>query len=291
MQIREFTRPVTVATLNENLQKRFGQKIDVSKFTLEQLEDARNRVRTLLSQVETNESFDSVNTSDVYQKNKLFLDILNQAIAEADHDKEDEKDDDKKMVVSKADKKNNTPAYQNYKKGDKRYKAADDLNEGAEEEAALTMAAKDMVDRVTGWMEDTAEMQTESMLEIGDKIRDEMGVEKSEEFIGTVKPALESLFTSLESTRDSLTGGVAILTGEGAPATMGDEVPAEEPEMEPTVDDEAGAEAEDPEGDEFGTADAAAGGDEPADRAKRESVELSKRLGLLLAGSKKKALE
>ena len=153
------------------------------------------------------------------------------------------------------------------------------------------MAAKDMVDRVTGWMEDTAEMQTESMLEIGDKIRDEMGVEKSEEFIGTVKPALESLFTSLESTRDSLTGGVAILTGEGAPATMGDEVPAEEPEMEPTVDDEAGAEAEDPEGDEFGTADAAAGGDEPADRAKRESVELSKRLGLLLAGSKKKALE
>ena len=292
MQIREFTRPVTVATLNENLQKRFGQKIDVSKFTLEQLEDARNRVRTLLSQVETNESFDSVNTSDVYQKNKLFLDILNQAIAEADHDKEDEKDDDKKMVVSKADKKNNTPAYQNYKKGDKRYKAADDLNEGAEEEAALTMAAKDMVDRVTGWMEDTAEMQTESMLEIGDKIRDEMGVEKSEEFIGSVKPALESLFTSLESTRDALTSGVAILTGEGAPATMGDEVPAEDPEgeMEPTVDAEAGAETEDPaEGDEFATADASAGGDEPADRAKRESVELSKRLGLLLASSKKKA--
>ena len=292
MQIREFTRPITVETLNENLQKRFGQKIDVSKFTLEQLEDARNRVRTLLSQVETNESFDSVNTSDVYQKNKLFLDILNQAIAEADHDKEDEKDDDKKMVVSKADKKNNTPAYQNYKKGDKRYKAADDLNEGAEEEAALTMAAKDMVDRVTGWMEDTAEMQTESMLEIGDKIRDEMGVEKSEEFIGSVKPALESLFTSLESTRDALTSGVAILTGEGAPATMGDEVPAEDPEgeMEPTVDAEAGAETEDPaEGDEFATADASAGGDEPADRAKRESVELSRKLGLLLADSKKKA--
>ena len=292
MQIREFTRPITVETLNENLQKRFGQKIDVSKFTLEQLEDARNRVRTLLSQVETNESFDSVNTSDVYQKNKLFLDILNQAIAEAEHDKEDDKDDDKKMVVSKADKKNNTPAYQNYKKGDKRYKAADDLNEGAEEEAALTMAAKDMVDRITGWMEDTAEMQTESMLEIGDKIRDEMGVEKSEEFIGSVKPALESLFTSLESTRDALTSGVAVLTGEGAPATMGDEVPGDDAEMdmEPTVDDDEGIEkADDPEGDEFATADASAGGDEPADRAKRESVELSKRLGLLLASSKKKA--
>ena len=291
MLLKEFTKPVTVAQLNESLSQRFGQKIDVSKFTLEQLEDARNKLRTQLSQFETNESFDAVNTSNAYQKNKLFLDIINTEILERESNSDDEKDDDK-MIVTKADKKNNTPAYKKYKDGDKRYKAADDLNEGAEEQSALVMAAKDMVDRVTGWMEDTAEMQTESMLEIGDKIRDEMGVEKSEEFIGTVKPALESLFTSLESTRDALTSGVAILTGEGAPATMGDEVPGDDAEMdmEPTVDDDEGIEkADDPEGDEFATADASAGGDEPADRAKRESVELSKRLGLLLASSKKKA--
>ena len=293
MLLKEFSTKVSTEKLNENLAKQFGTKIDVSKFTIEQLEDARNKIRTKLSQIETNESFEAVHSSDDYHKNKLFLDILNTAIAEREEN-DKEKDNDEKMVVTKADKQSNTKAYQNYKKGDKRYKAADDLNEGAEEQSALVMASKDMVDRVTGWMEDTAEMQTESMLEIGDKIRDEMGVDKSEEFIGTVKPALESLFTSLESTRDSLTSGVAILTGEGAPSTMGDEVPGEdaeaEAEMEPTVaDDEAGAEAEDPEGDEFATADASAGGEEPADRAKRESVELSRRLGQLLAGSKKKA--
>ncbi|MBJ34157.1 MAG: hypothetical protein CMC89_05455 [Flavobacteriaceae bacterium] len=291
MLLKEFSKKVSTKSLNESLAKQFGTKIDVSKFTTEQLEDARNKIRTKLSQIETNESFDAVHSSNDYQKNKMFLDIINTAIAEREEDK---KDDDDKMVVTKADKQSNTKAYQEFKKGNKRYKAGDDLNEGAEEQSALVMASKDMVDRVTGWMEDTAEMQTESMLEIGDKIRDEMGVDKSEEFIGTVKPALESLFTSLESTRDSLTSGVAILTGEGAPSTMGDEVPdeaeAEEPEMEPTVDDdEAGAETEDPEGDEFATADASAGGEEPADRAKRESVELSRRLGQLLAGSKKKA--
>ena len=294
MLLKEFSTKVSTEKLNENLAKQFGTKIDVSKFTIEQLEDARNKIRTKLSQIETNESFEAVHSSDDYHKNKLFLDILNTAIAEREEN-DKEKDNDEKMIVTKADKQSNTKAYQNYKKGDKRYKAADDLNEGAEEQSALVMASKDMVDRVTGWMEDTAEMQTESMLEIGDKIRDEMGVDKSEEFIGTVKPALESLFTSLESTRDSLTSGVAILTGEGAPSTMGDEVPGEDaevedPEMEPTVaDDEAGAETEDPAGDEFATADASAGGEEPADRAKRESVELSRRLGQLLAGSKKKA--
>ena len=48
-------------------------------------------------------------------------------------------------------------------------------------------------------------------------------------------------------------------------------------------------EADAPEGDdEFAAADASAGGDEPDDRGKRESIQLSKRLGLLLADSKKK---
>ena len=56
------------------------------------------------------------------------------------------------------------------------------------------MAAKDMVDRLTGWMEDTAEMQTESMLELADAIRDEMGSEASEAFTSLVKPALESMY-------------------------------------------------------------------------------------------------
>ena len=60
-----------------------------------------------------------------------------------------EKDDDafgapkKKMVVTNADKKGNTPAYQNYKKGDKRYVAADHLKE-----AELQEKQKDTPDQV-----------------------------------------------------------------------------------------------------------------------------------------------
>ena len=55
------------------------------------------------------------------------------------------KDDDlagspkKKMVVTNADKKANTPAYQNFKKGDKRYTAADHMKESENETGNLSI--------------------------------------------------------------------------------------------------------------------------------------------------------
>jgi len=82
MNIHEISKPVTSAMLNESLAKKFGQKINIDKFTLEQLQDARNRIRTKISQVETNESFDGVLSNESYQKSKLFLDVLNAAISE-----------------------------------------------------------------------------------------------------------------------------------------------------------------------------------------------------------------
>ena len=164
------------------------------------------------------------------------------------------------------------------------------VKEGAEESAQLVMAAKDMVDKVTGWMEDTASMQTETMLELADAIRDEMGVEQSEQFTNSVKPSLESLYTSLEATRESLTGGVAVLTGEQAPDTIGADSDAEEPAMEPTTDDDADSDMPD-QADDFSASEPATGGEEPADRSKREAIiQLSRRLAETLSTkSKKKA--
>ena len=251
MNIREFTKPLTAKKLNESLASRFGAKIDLEQFTTEQLQDVRNKIRTSLSQTETNEAFDAVQDKG-YQKNKLFLDVLNTAIAE---------------------------------RGDNIIDAIDEaiqVNEGEEDKAELVMAAKDMVDRLTGWMEDTAEMQSESMLELADAIRDEMGSEASETFTATVKPALEAMYGVMETTRVTLTQGVGQITGEAEPVdAMGAEDPAADPAMEPTVDaDDEGMPVdsiEDPEDDGMGAADAAAGGEDLGGREKRESVERSKK--------------
>jgi len=240
MQITEFTRPITAAKLNESLAVKFGTKINIDKFTTEQLLDARNKLRTKVFNVETTESFDSVQTAE-YQKNKMFLDVLNAAILERDDTIIDNIDEAIKQTVS----------------------------EGAEDEAELVMAAKDMVDRVTGWMEDTAEMQTESMLELADAIRDEMGSEKSEAFTNLIKPALESLYATMETTRDALTQGVGMMTGEAEPMdTMGDDDMDMDMDMEPTDDIDMDAAEED----DFDADAAAAGGEDEAGREKRESA-------------------
>ena len=417
MQIRDINKPVNSKTLNETMAKKYGTKINVESFTLEQLQDARNKLRTKLSDIETNESFSGLTQNKTYSKNKLFLDVLNAAINEranidegeipaglkayqdkkngksSDKEDKDKKPKDGKMPMddngTPDDKSDDKPAFlkkktdesnskvgqepQPYKLGaDKLCKPGfvldsktgmcmpkapkgmsqaqfnskkesivregamkavckdcgdtfgkpttdckNDCNdptqdcwvkesdymkeskhldegkdiinnyfrtlvEGEEDKAELVMAAKDMVDRLTGWMEDTAEMQSESMLELADAIRDEMGASQSETFTQTVKPGLEALYAAMEQTRVALTTGVGQLTGEGeAIEPMGDETAMDaEVDMEPTVDAEAPAE------DDFAAAEAAMGGEDEAGRAKRESINLSRRLGTILSSSK-----
>ena len=510
MKLKEISKPQTTASLNESLAKTFGQRINVDAFTLEQLQDARNKIRTELSQIETNESFDSVLKDSDYQKKKMFLDVLNSAVADRESISEDneadednkmstvnekgakpdyldfDKDGDKKEPMKKAlkDKKKKGPVKEGdgiyhdcaksfkhpklgececipgqhtlledgtvthydvkFKKDGKLYIAKNvpiaeatdivseghkhaskktksrkmkegmgedvfreiegindvydeleqlnrekmggsiseqldnmrqhiegmyklldkyksenmstrniskmdegknptkahvmkmvkdgksekemmdmhsdadkdklkamikdckkemkenkdqgkviienyfkSLIEGEEDKAEIVMAAKDMVDRITSWMEDTAEMQAESMLELGDAIRDELGVSQSESYIQTVKPSLESLYAALEVTRGALTSGVAKLTGEEDPAQMmGDEAgaePAVDADMEPSMDAEEPAVP----ADDFDASEPAAGGEDEAGRAKRESIELSLKLGQILSSKKK----
>jgi hypothetical protein len=139
------------------------------------------------------------------------------------------------------------------------------LTEGEEEKAELIMASKDMVDRVTGWLEDVASMKSEAMLDLLDSIRDEMGSDISSQFEQSVRPALDGIYQALETNRQSLAQAVSILTGSEPPtgAPMGGEE-ALPPEAE------AGAEV----------------GAEAAGREMRESVQYSRRLAQIL--SKKK---
>ena len=393
MKLEQLRAQITAEKVNDKFAQIFGEKVSLNNFTTEQLSSTRDKVLGKLGQIQNTLSFDSLNDSEDYQKQRMLLDLLDRAIEErqtneggdawdiAQRDAKEEvmdSSDDQEAIKRieahmYATPKDHDERYANdilndmikdikakgldtvqhqlaqqdgpmegnafaqavqkakaagMKKGDK-FKVGDQeftlqdaedllqktmnekakpdfldmdkdgdkkepmkkaikdkkktVKEGAEDEAQLVMASKDMVDKVTGWMEDTASMMSEGLLELTDAIRDEMGSEQSEAFENQIKPALESLYSTLETTRESLTGGVAIVTGEGAPTQMGaePEVPAEEPASDDDMPDQA---------DDFSASEPATGGEEPADRGKRESIaRLSRRLAEVLSSSKKKA--
>ena len=258
MKLTDMNKKPTLKDLQANLVERFNLKIDLDDYSLNQLIEMFNKLEAKTTKLMETNSADYVHKNE-YQKNKLFMQIIETEISVR-----------KKLV------------------------------EGAEDKAELVMVAKNMVDKVTGWLEDTAEMQTQSMLELADGIRDELGADTSQQYKDAVKPGLEALYAAMEQTREALVAGVGVVSGEGgavapmgAPAggaDLGAEMGAE-PALDTGLEGPGAADDADLEADEFSASAAAAGGEEPADRTRRESVDLSRRLGMIMSegyGKKKK---
>ena len=164
------------------------------------------------------------------------------------------------------------------------------LREGEVQQAQSIVTAKTMVDRVGRWIEELSGMENDTLLQLGDQIRDEQGQEAAKTFISSVAPAIQQALENLKATRESLASGVRTLTGEEQPEAM----LGSDPEAAP-VDDfggEAEPDAMNPEvpmddevpADDFAAAEPASGGVGDAGRMKREGIERSNSLLKVLAG-------
>ena len=306
MQVKDLSHPKSSKSLNENVAKKFGYKLNLDNFTDAQLMVARDRMLEKIATFESSSNYDAVYESTTYQKDRAFLDVIIQALDERKLSPGEEgkrekyvkgmkkvKGDFKKRYGDKGEEVMYATATKMAKKesvgeameGLRSVLSERPLNEGEEEKAALIMSARDMVDKITGWLEDTASMKSETLLELLDSIRDEMGSDISGQFEQKVKPALDEIYTSLETTRTTLAQAVSVLTGEEAPG-MGGESMGGAGGMEAGAD--TGIEGElAAAGDEFAGTAPAAGGTAPAGRERRESIEYSRKLGQILTSKKK----
>lgn len=327
MQIRDLSQPMTSAVLNESMAKSFGYKLNLEQFNDVQLEDVRNKLRTEMSQFEVNESFDALHENPKYQKTRALLDVINQAILEreiqAESANESAEHEAQSMQVEsntyyetlrQKAKQHSVPeawidnAIHRMELGESdeeeltaeltlRYDLSESqaqhilfLSEGEAEKAEIIMATKDMVGRITGWLEDVAAMKAEQLLELLDSIRETSGNDVAQQYQDAVKPALEAVYTALETSRQGLSAGLSVITGGQAPmmgSTPGGAAPGMEPPMGGAGD--AGGMPPMP-----GAGPAAGGEDDLAGpvasdmgREKRESVDYSRRLGMLLNSKKK----
>jgi hypothetical protein len=162
------------------------------------------------------------------------------------------------------------------------------LREGEIQQASAIVTAKTMVDRVGRWIEELSGMENDTLLQLGDSIRDEMGQEQAKAFIEAVAPAIQQALDTLKGTRDTLSTGVRSLASGEAPADMlGGDAGGEADmggEAEPDMMNTGGAEEMGPPEDEFAAAEPAAGGLGDAGREQRESINRSSRLLKVLAG-------
>ena len=288
MKSLDLTKPITTESLLKEFESRFNMTMDLSQFNEEELQDYANHVRTKIHEITQNTHFGQELTNDGYQKNQMMLDIINQAIQErklAEYGGSMSNDPMTKGATTAISAKTKLDKGQALDQDEKKVVSRLIQKEGVEEQSELILAAKDMMDKVTSFLEDLASMKTEGMLELADRIRDEMGADKSDAFLQKIQPAIEQAEATLTTTRQELDNGVRILTGEevasdpmGADDTM---------DMDTTDADLDDLSTDDLESDEFGASDAEAGGTEPEGREQRESKEVfeaSNRLFSKLAG-------
>lgn len=273
MNLQDLTNKKTAKTLNESLARRYGERLNLESFSTAQLRAARDKLLTSISVFEQTNHYDAVYNDSDYQKNRALLDIITQTISERTLTPSETKNKEKFVKGMKGSKEDFKSRYGKdtegvmYGTATKMAKNVNEqiLKEGEEEKAALIMSSRDMVDKLTGWLDDTASMKAERLLDLVDSIRDELGSDIADNFDNTVKPALEEVYNTLETNRQVLAHAVSIITGEEAP-TLGPEVAANIPttNIEPDLST-----------DEFGSAAPSAGAPTTVGREKRESIDRS----------------
>ena len=289
MNSLELTKPLTTQSLLKEFESRFNMTMDLSKLSEEELQDYANHVRTKIHEITQNTHFGQELKDSNYQKSQMMLDIINQEVAQrklGEYGGGMATDPEVKGGTTAISAKTKLDRGQSLNQDEKKQVSKMLQREGVEEQSELILAAKDMMDKVTGYLEDLASMKTEGMLELADRIRDEMGADKADAFLQKIQPAIEQAEATLTTTRQELDNGVRILTGEevasepmGADDTMDMDADAELDSLDSDMDDT--------ETDEFGASDAEAGGTEPEGREQRESKEVfeaSNRLYSKLAG-------
>ena len=367
--------------INEAIETVFGKKLDLEAFTIEQLEDSRNRLRTQLYNVRTSSGFNETVENESYTKAQWMLDAINAEVMQRESQMVEEAQEFFVMLLGPRSGQSEpyqgpfnspdeaqawidteSPNPEDYEVGEYpagqfgQYENGEEVDggfdplkhidnptqgerdaapnvdrdnygdraammrsaqndgrlrdgieqninngedmtqvrESATDKASAVVTAKTMVDRVGRWIEELAGMENDTLLSLGDTIRDEMGQDQAKAFLSNVAPAIQQALQNLKATRETLATGVRGLTGEEQSAEligsdtpdmgadMGGDMGAGD-EIAPVAPDEMNTGDEVP-ADEFGASEPAVGGMETAGRAQRESIDRSSQLLRVLAG-------
>ena len=143
MKTTDFNSKLTSSKLKENIEKQFGANVNLTKYSREQLEDFRNKLRTKIFQQEGTSKLNDLLTNETYQKNKAMLELLNTRIKEM-LGEDIKKLKDKMVELSEAKKGVKAPKFVKKAKGtmaDRDYDGDGNIESGKDEYLGSKIAA------------------------------------------------------------------------------------------------------------------------------------------------------
>jgi hypothetical protein len=227
-----------------------GTRADFSRLSLPKARHMLSRVREVIGEHRNCVSFHFSERNPDYLRLMMMEQALEDHISEMDAGgvvAVDVKDPKTQATLKKAQAGQNlTPdeqkivtAIASMKKESRRAKRM--VSESEVQQAQVVLAAQDMVDRVQKMMEQISEMQFKDLPALADSIKNDMGVEQSQQFQAAASAALGTLLTSVQAGKQELEAAQGVLTGQ-APVVPGMEEPVAEPGAE--AGDELGADLE-----------------------------------------------
>lgn len=267
MNLDELVPAPNAQKVNKLAKRVFGYSLDLENMTESKAKRLHKNLSTQMSLYESQLGSQAQKRTKYYEM-KLALEALTKHLAERMVDEEDVEEAnafntarDKAIADGKGSFSFNGKTYKITGKGADDEKRAKDrfgesvVTEGAVETSELVMAAKSMVDKYDQMIKDLSEMANEDLAPVADKVRDEMGSDVADNFTQQMTQALESTLAVMKADRATAETATRVLVGDQPAEPMGDDpIIPDEPDMEPTVDQDAD--------DDFAAADAAMGGAE-----------------------------
>jgi hypothetical protein len=139
------------------------------------------------------------------------------------------------------------------------------LLENEMETSEILLASQDIVDTITDMYEKIAEIKSSQVLELVDRMSNELGQQQAQSYQDKINPTLEALEDALGTARQGAQDSVSIVKGESIAPMAGDT----DIDTGMDMDMDTGGDADIEGGDDFGASEPAAGGDEIAGRAER----------------------
>ena len=139
------------------------------------------------------------------------------------------------------------------------------LLENEMETSEILLASQDIVDTITDMYEKIAEIKSSQVLELVDRMSNELGQQQAQSYQDKINPTLEALEDALGTARQGAQDSVSIVKGESVASMAGDT----DIDTGMDMDMDAGGDADIEGGDDFAASEPAAGGDAIAGRAER----------------------